>query len=146
MVAVRTSRNDPKLAALLLLAEEDRLTPPQVVEEARPEGSPLHSEFEWDDSIAAEQHRLTQARALIGSYKVRMYDPDVKMRRFTFVRRDDGPRYMKTEDMFDNDFLRRQVLDRMKREADSFMRRYERYSEAAELVGPIRAWLESQEA
>jgi hypothetical protein len=41
------------------------LTPPAVVEAARPPEAPLHRAFEWDDGRAAEQYRLTQARRLI---------------------------------------------------------------------------------
>ena len=41
------------------------LLPSDVVEAARPETSPIHSRFEWDDGHAAEQYRLTQARNLI---------------------------------------------------------------------------------
>jgi len=36
-----------------------------VVEEARPADSPIHSRFNWDDSKAAHEYRLMQARALI---------------------------------------------------------------------------------
>jgi len=47
-------------------AAEDRLlSPHEVVEDARSPESPLHSHFEWDDSIAAESHRCWQARQLI---------------------------------------------------------------------------------
>lgn len=53
-------------------AELDRIyrmagavTPAGVVEAARPEQAPLHPVFEWDDAVAAEQHRLWQARQLI---------------------------------------------------------------------------------
>ena len=31
----------------------------------RPKDAPLHNEFEWDDSIAAEQFRESQARHII---------------------------------------------------------------------------------
>lgn len=41
------------------------LVPEHVVEAARSEDSPLHSRFTWDDSEAAHQYRLVQARALI---------------------------------------------------------------------------------
>ena len=41
------------------------LKPEDVIEEARPAGALLHTEFEWDDSKAAHQHRLDQARELI---------------------------------------------------------------------------------
>ena len=44
--------------------------PSMLVERARPEDSPLHPAFEWDDSIAAEQHRIYQARQLCNSVRI----------------------------------------------------------------------------
>jgi len=41
------------------------LEPADVVDAARSESSPLHSKFEWDDSVAAEKYRLYQARQLL---------------------------------------------------------------------------------
>lgn len=59
-------------------AELDRIyrmagavTPAGVVEAARPEQAPLHPVFEWDDAVAAEQHRLWQARQLIRTVVIR---------------------------------------------------------------------------
>ena len=46
------------------------LTPPAVLDAARPEASALHPVFEWEDAIAAEQHRLHQARHLIRSVQI----------------------------------------------------------------------------
>lgn len=54
------------LAALQTLEDaEGRITPALIVEVARDPESPLHQCFEWDDSIAAERHRLDQARRLL---------------------------------------------------------------------------------
>lgn len=47
-----------------------RLQPPDVVEAARPEEAVLHPAFEWDDSTAAEEYRLEQARRLIRAVQV----------------------------------------------------------------------------
>jgi len=41
------------------------LSPRAVIEAAADEKSPLHSRFTWDDTEAAEQYRLWQARQLI---------------------------------------------------------------------------------
>lgn len=41
------------------------LHPRNVVQEARSPESPLHKSFEWNDSAAAEQWRIEQARRLI---------------------------------------------------------------------------------
>ena len=46
------------------------LTPRLVVEESRPPSAPLHDEFEWDDSVAAELYREHQARYIIRSVVV----------------------------------------------------------------------------
>jgi len=42
----------------------------ELVEAARPEDSPAHGGFEWDDGAAAEQYRLQQARQWIRIVKV----------------------------------------------------------------------------
>lgn len=46
------------------------LTPANLVDEGRPDGSPLHGLFEWDDSVAAERYRETQAAYIIRSIEV----------------------------------------------------------------------------
>jgi hypothetical protein len=50
--------------------ENGKLTAEPIVEAARPESSPLHPAFNWDDESAAHQHRLWQARQLIRSIRV----------------------------------------------------------------------------
>lgn len=41
------------------------IRPSDIVREAAALASPLHGEFEWDDSKAAYGYRLTRARQLI---------------------------------------------------------------------------------
>jgi len=48
----------------------EQLEPATVVAAARPEASPIHPCFEWRDHVAAEAHRLWQARELIKSVRV----------------------------------------------------------------------------
>jgi hypothetical protein len=50
------------------------LTPEAVIEEAKKKSSPLHEEFEWNDSLAAERYRLVQARTLIRAITVIVKD------------------------------------------------------------------------
>lgn len=45
-------------------------TASNVVDESRPEEAVLHEAFEWDDEVAAEEHRKTQARSLIKTVRV----------------------------------------------------------------------------
>lgn len=51
-------------------ARDGKLETATVVDEARPEGAPLHPVFEWNDSVAADEYRLWQARALVRSVEV----------------------------------------------------------------------------
>lgn len=44
-----------------------KLSPELVVEEARPRTSPLHDAFEWNDRIAADSYRKSQAKCLISA-------------------------------------------------------------------------------
>jgi chaperonin cofactor prefoldin len=57
-----------------------------VVKHAEDPSSALHDQFEWDDSIAAHQHRLAQARQLIGRVKVKIVSqPGKSTRAFVSV-------------------------------------------------------------
>ena len=51
-------------------ASARRLTPRQVVDDARDPATVLHGCFEWDDVRAAELHREQQARHVIASLRV----------------------------------------------------------------------------
>ncbi len=53
-------------------ANGEQLDAKQVVENARPDGAPLHNVFIWDDSKAAELWRVCEARKLIRSMCVRV--------------------------------------------------------------------------
>lgn len=44
--------------------------PATIVEAASDRKSPAHKLFQWDDSVAAREHRLTQARLLLGSFVI----------------------------------------------------------------------------
>lgn len=55
------------------------LTPDGVVKDARDPKSPLHEHFTWDDSLAAHQYRLDQARTLI---RIIHYEVTIETRTF----------------------------------------------------------------
>lgn len=74
------------------------LTPQSVVDIARPKGSPLHSHFEWNDKVAGEKYRLSQAGELIRSVRLERGDGREKfgsLREFHSIRApgvdDEGP-------------------------------------------------------
>lgn len=51
-----------------------------VVDAARDPDSPIHSCFEWDDSVCGEEYRLIQARDLIRRVKLEVVIEDVTIR------------------------------------------------------------------
>ena len=52
------------------LTRDGVLMPEDVVRFAKNPKTALHQQFEWDDSAAAHQHRLEQARAVIRTYVI----------------------------------------------------------------------------
>lgn len=61
-----------QLDALKAIAKRDGglLRPQAVVDAARPEDSPLHGAFCWDDTEAARLYRLDQAQRLIRRFTI----------------------------------------------------------------------------
>ena len=126
----------------------ERLTPQLVVETARDESHPLHSRFEWDDKVAAEAHRLDQARRLIRSVKVVYREADEKeaartVRAFHSVRDEQGTAYRPTDEIVESEFLTRIVMQQMELEWKQLMRKYGHFEEFLKLV---RADLEEEAA
>lgn len=105
-----------------------RLTPKIVLEEARDEAHPLHDRFEWDDAVAGEAYRLTQARELIMRVKMRREDaPDAKpIRRFYAIRAADSDEYTydDIEDILQDGFRRKLLLNEMRRRLDELEQQY----------------------
>ena len=51
-------------------AKEGAVTSKNVLEASRPEDSPTHAIFEWDDSVAAEKYRLSQSSECIRNIRI----------------------------------------------------------------------------
>ena len=50
-----------------IFAERGELEPAYIVAESRDVGAPLHHCFEWNDEVAAEKYRQTQAAKIVRS-------------------------------------------------------------------------------
>jgi hypothetical protein len=78
-----------KRRALALCSEieqiKGRVTPKTLLERARPNTSPIHELFEWDDSVAAEKHRVEQARRLIASVTITIVNVKHPVRQYHSV-------------------------------------------------------------
>lgn len=91
-----------------------RLTPDDVIEDAKDPKSPLHGYFEWNDAKAAHAHRLEQARALIRSVKVIIETETTFIRAVGYVvdptRRGDEQGYVRLESIVSEAALARKTL------------------------------------
>lgn len=58
---------DPNIAGKQceILEQTVGLTPINLLNANRNENAPLHNEFEWNDEVAAEEYRISQARHII---------------------------------------------------------------------------------
>lgn len=59
-----------KRLAEIAAANNGKLTPDLVVQDAEQSDSPLHELFEWDDGVAGHKYRIEQARNVITSVRV----------------------------------------------------------------------------
>ena len=76
-----------EVEAAITALEDDAgaIKPNLVVEAARDPDSPLHGYFEWDDSVAAHQHRLAQAGELIRKLTITVTVEDRPARAVRYV-------------------------------------------------------------
>ena len=117
------------------------LTAADVLTRARSANSALHDHFEWDDTKAAEQHRLTQAGELIRSITVDIthsnVEPPRQVRAFVSVERETGRSYTSTLHSMSDKELRRQVLESAWRELLAIRQKYAGLEELARVFAAI---------
>ena len=115
------------------------ITSENVLASAKSEDSPIHDVFEWDDSVAAHQYRLTQASKLICNLAI---EPDrvekpVKVRAYMEVSDNARGTFINTETAFKNPDTRNIVLERALRELKAYRDKYQNLTELAGLFGVI---------
>lgn len=120
------------------LAEEDRLNAQELVEESRPEDAPLHSEFEWDDSVAAEKYREEQAGALIRHLVVRIEanDQEYPTRQY-FMIQPEAKIYEPIQVILKDEDKTDLLLEQANRELRAFKAKYACLKELAEVIKAI---------
>ncbi len=112
-----------------------RVTPQNLVKAAKGNKHPLHKMFDWDDKIAAQMHRLKQARDILGALKINIVveegeDPEVT-RAFVTIESEEG--YMDTIEALSNPVIARDVVAEAKAELIAWRERWKTYSKLAEL-------------
>lgn len=116
------------------------LTADDVLADAQNANSPLHPFFEWDDSEAARQHRLKQARGLIRAV-VAVYvsddEPAKRMRAYVHVAEPEAPHYREMTHALSQRDTRERVMQSAMRELNEWKRRYADLKEFAAVIEVI---------
>ena len=117
-----------------ILAERGAVKPETVLEKARAATSPIHGYFTWDDTEAAEKHRLSEAQTLCRSVRVVRADmPAQEQPAIRYLQcvsacsgedRFEGKAYLPLPDIKSNPEYRRQVLQNALSEYTSLERKY----------------------
>lgn len=123
------------------LESEGRLTPQDLVEEARPIDSPIHKGFEWDDAKAAENYRRHQASIMIRAIVVRESEviengrEDVSVKIFNLPEKGGSYESLRTilldEDKAEN------LLARAKEELGYFRKKYSQIQRLSKVISAI---------
>lgn len=116
------------------------LLPEQVVNAARPASSPLHGEFQWDNTEAAHQWRLHQARNIIRVF-VTVIEADGSKESRAYVSltfdRAAGVGYRAMADVLDDAVLRERLLEDARADMLRFRAKYAALRELAEVFAAI---------
>lgn len=121
----------------------DEVKPEQVVDRARDAKSELHKCFEWDDSLAAEKFRLSQARTVINHLIVIKRDTeteDAEPIQFRVMLKNDRANssgYKQTILMVKDESEYKKLLEQAYSELRSFKQKYACLSELSDILALI---------
>ncbi len=127
--------------------EHGTLRPQDVVDAARPDASPLHPYFTWDDEKAGDQLRIMQARRVIATVRVTILSNPkkvVRVRSYHSLTSDriSGHGYRPLSSIMSDDQRRAELLATALRELLAFRKRYRDLSELAPVLEAIDVALE----
>ena len=113
-------------------------TAEDVLERARDSESELHKCFEWDDTVAAEKYRLTQARLVIANLVVEVKRDKKEPTEFRVYQSNGREKGYAKSTVIARDIDRyAELLNRAKAELDSFRRRYANIVELESVIEEI---------
>lgn len=137
-------RVDAKVAGEVMEKIEQRdgsVTKESFLEESRPENSPTHELFEWNDEIAAEKYRLKQSQKIITDLQIKVIRQDVEKKIPAVVKVTVGNKtkgeYVNTEVVMQSDEMRKIALQNALADFKELEAKYENYVELEEIFKAI---------
>jgi hypothetical protein len=114
----------------------------ELLDASRPPDSPTHGLFEWDDSLAAEKHRLERAHQLIRQVEIIIQrdpmDSPRRVRAFVSMPSSSGRSYVPTVEVLSDERLREQLLMLAKAELAAFQAKYAALEELSLVFAAIQ--------
>lgn len=123
------------------LERKGNLTPKALVNASRRKNAVLHDLFEWDNEIAAEKYRETQASYLIRSIEVVSAGISEPVRAFVSVTANEEKTertYINVERALSTNGTREEVLSIALAELKAFERKYSNLEELTNVIAAIR--------
>lgn len=125
------------------IKNEGELTDDLIVEKAKSKNSVIHDWFDWDDTVAAREHRRAQARSLLRSFHVVYKEkPEVKMRAYQVLYKQPAISekrtvYSTTEEVLANPEARDRLIAEAIRMAMQFRNRFKHLHELEKVIQAI---------
>lgn len=118
--------------------ETGEVTKERFLEASRPDDSPTHSMFEWDDEKAAEAYRLSMSGKIIGSIHIKyINDNNEECSVRAYVNTSpmkETAKYESVEVVLSDEDKRSVYLTRIKQELDNYIRRNSHIEELADIL------------
>lgn len=120
------------------LEEEGGVTKERFLDASRPEESPTHNLFEWDDTKAAEAYRLETSKKIIGCLRMTVVgksNEEIQVRAFVNISPpSEKAEYECIETVMQDENKREVYLTRVKQELDNYIRRNAHIEELADIL------------
>lgn len=114
------------------LEAEGNLSARSLLDASRPKDAPLHGEFEWSDSVAAEKYREEQARGIIRHLAIKV-EERAPVRSFFKLEVNSSSNYTSLETILKKPDLRAALLEQACADMQSFQRKYRELSELSDV-------------
>jgi hypothetical protein len=124
--------------ALKKLEDKDGRMPSEtIVEAAKSPKHVLHPHFEWNDKLAAHQHRLQQARHLVSLIRVEDADGEPVPAYYSIADKE-GIAYRPHDKVVTSHELQHAVLKQAERDLSAFLVRYRVLQDVCDMVRPAK--------
>lgn len=108
------------------LSKQGELTKKKLVEVSRADDAPLHNEFEWDDTIAAERYRESQAGDMLKHLIISHDDkPEELPQRVFFNIQAEGQTYERIDTIIQRQRSKEALVKQCLRDLISFKMKYQ---------------------